>query len=81
MGITDQMQLAAEHARQIIADIATHEDVQERLALLRPYKFAFEREVGTLEVMLQMRDYYTKQVERDSVPRVRPKLSLIRGGL
>lgn len=78
MGITDQIQLAAEHARRIVTDISTNRDEQEALALLRPYLFAFEREVKTLELRQRMRAAFGKQVTLDSVPR--HPFQIIQGG-
>lgn len=69
VGIADQIQLAAEHASKIVTDISTNRDELEALALLRPYLFAFEREIATLELRQKMRQTFGKLVSIDCVPR------------
>lgn len=66
LGITDQIQLAAEHARRIVTDISKNRDAQETLALLRPYFFEFERNVRTLELQERMRQVFTQRCTKQN---------------
>ena len=80
LGIADQIQLAAEHARKIVTDITRNREAAECLALLRPYLFAFEREVKTLELQSRMRDVLKKHVEAEKVAPTARNFRVIKGG-